>query len=109
METELVRVGIVHNHGGCLLSRAVQAALFSQPSVSTAVISFLQGVLSLTELVEVQDIVDIASNSSLDVEKLVQLLFSARVNSSLAEHTLFINTVLHVKAGQNALLSNGKV
>lgn len=109
MKTELVRVGIVHNHGGSLLSRAVQAALFSHSSVSVSLLSFLQGVLSLPESVELQDIMDVANNSSLDAEKLVQLLFSACVNTSLAEHALFGSTVLNLKPGQNALLSNGKV
>lgn len=109
MQTQLVRVGIVHNDGGSLFSRFIQAALSSYSPTSSSLISFLQGLLQLSDSPAVADVVNIAKESGLDGERLVQLLFGADINSTLAKHALFSSTVLRLKEGQNALLSNGKV
>ena len=101
-------MAIVHN-GDCLLSRAIQAALSSHHSVSESLVDFLEEILSMSEMAQVEDVVEIAKSSQLDSEKIKQLLFSHAVNSSLAEHLLFCRAVLDLQAGQNALLSNGKV
>lgn len=108
-KTELVRVAIVHSNGGSLVSRAVQAALVHTQSVTSSLLSYLQAIFSLPGSAEIQQIIDIANNYTLDSDRIVDLLFGAEVNSTIAEHTIFSTIVLGLAAGQNALVSNGKV
>ncbi len=107
LRTEVVRVALVHSNEGSLLSRAVQVALSSHSTMSS-LFACLQGLLNLVEVVEVASVVDVCPRT-LGANDAMELLFSAETNSSVAEHTLFSKTVLGLEAGQNALISNGKV
>lgn len=101
-----MRVAIIHNSEGSFLSHAVQAALSSHSSLESLVAG-VQALLSLPE--STQDLLLDACNSTLDSTEILELLYSAETNSTIEVHTRFSRTVLGLEAGQNALLSNGKV
>lgn len=107
LNTELVRVAIVHNSEGSLVSHAVQAALSSHSSLES-LLAGVQALLSLPESTQESSLVDVC-NSTLDSDEILELLYSAATNSTIDAHTRFSRTVLGLEAGQNALLSNGKV
>ena len=108
LSSQLVRVAIVHNTGeGCLLSRAVQAALSSHSSLEARVVG-VQTLLSLPDSFQDSLFVD-ACNGTLDSEEMKRLLYSAETNSTITSQTHYSRTVLGLGAGQSALLSNGKV
>ncbi len=110
LKSELIQVGVVHNGQDppSVLSRAVQTVL-SEDLPVPSVITFLQALLGLSESVGISHVIDAASKSQLKPDEIVDLLFSSHTNSTIAEHMLFIRTVLKLGAGQNLIVCNGKV
>lgn len=103
-------MAVVHSNDGVdisPLSRVVQAALSSQSSVPS-ILTYLQELLGVLESDDVNYLVNLASNYTLDAEKLMEMLYSAQVNATIAEHAFFTKSVLGLEAGQNALIANGK-
>ena len=97
----------MHNTEDALLSRAVQALSSSNLKVEM-LLSCLKTLLGLPAAVSRSSILD-ACNETLHSETMMQLLYSERTNSSIVQHAHFSRVVLGLGAGQNALISNGKV
>ena len=109
MNSELVRVAILHNSDG-FMAHLVQAAIqSSSPMHMSAVTQFLQQVMTLTDSVELTQALSIAASHGLDPEQIEKLVYSSAVNSSIAAHAGYSESVLGLKSGQNAMLCNGKV
>lgn len=108
MSSELVRVGLVYNGQTSLLARVIQAVFMASLPMSSLV-KLLTEVLSLSEPLQTAQVSAIATQYGLDEEKMETLLRSGRVDSILAQHSLFSSSELGLKEGENALLCNGKV
>ncbi len=102
-----MRVGLVHSGGASPVARAIQAAILCGSS-RPRLLAFIQALLKEDEVSEVE-VVAMASQHGVNTDKMNEFMYSAQVNSTISQHLLFVQTVLGLREGQNAILSNGKV
>lgn len=111
LRNEGVRVGLVHTLGAsdCLLARSIQAAL-EMPLSMSSLIELVQSLLRLpVDAVDLDAVAGVAGGHNLQAERFKSLLHGDQVNTTISKHVVFSTTVLHLRRGQSALLSNGKV
>jgi hypothetical protein len=110
LSSELVRVAVVHNteEDSALLSRAVQTILSSQSSLES-VLTVVQTLLGLPDPIQEPALVEACRGILGSVDDVMELLYGAETNYTMDAHTRFSRTVVGLEAGQNAMLSNGKV
>ena len=93
-----MRVAIVHNTDGSLLSYAVQAALQSRLSLPS-LLTCLQTLLELPQPIQESSVVD-ACDDTWSADEMMEQLSSADIKSIITEHTLFSRTIIGLGVGR---------